>query len=72
MDLPAKWPYLVKSGNTTIPIYYSKTARGYDEFKVVWYDAERKRRFKTVSDFEEAKSMRQASTPRLQAATSRL
>src|SRR5688572_28486460 len=55
MSLPTKWPYLVKSGNTTIPIYYSKTARGYDEFKVVWYDTERKRRFKTISDFEEAK-----------------
>lgn len=55
MSLPKDWPYQVKSGNAVIPIYHSKTSRGYDEFKVVWYDANRKRRFKTFADFEEAK-----------------
>jgi hypothetical protein len=54
MKAPTEWPQKVKSGNTTIPIYRSKT-RGYEEFKVVWYDADRKRRFKTFADFEDAR-----------------
>src|ERR1041385_2981280 len=55
MKLSTEWPHKVKSGNTSIPIYRSQTAKGYTEFKVVWYDAERKRRFKTFADFGEAK-----------------
>src|SRR5436190_303305 len=55
MKPQTEWPHKVKSGNTSIPIYRSRTAKGYTEFKVVWYDAERKRRFKTFADFGEAK-----------------
>ncbi len=55
MKLPTEWPHRVKSGNVTIPIYRSQTSRGYVEYKAVWTDAERKRRFKTFADFSEAK-----------------
>src|SRR2546421_1622539 len=56
MKLPTEWPHKVKSGNTTIPIYRTQTSRGYEEFKVVWYGADRKRRFKTFADFEDARN----------------
>jgi integrase len=54
MKLPTEWPHRVKNGNVTIPIYRSRTSRGYTEFKVVWV-AQGKRRFKTFADFEKAK-----------------
>jgi hypothetical protein len=55
MSLPKEWPHRVKVGNVTIPIYFTKTSRGYDEFKVVWKLADGKRQFKTFADFAEAK-----------------
>jgi integrase len=55
MSLPEKWPYRVKNGNSTVPIYYRETSKGYDEFKVAWYDAEHRMKFKSFADFEEAK-----------------
>lgn len=55
MSLPKEWPHRVKSGNTTVPIYFTQTSRGYAEFKVVWYGSDRKRKFKTFADFAEAK-----------------
>ena len=39
----------VKSGNVSIPIYRVEN-KGYSEFRVVWYDAERKRRQKAFVD----------------------
>jgi hypothetical protein len=59
MSLPKDWPHLVRNGNTSIPIYHSRTKRGYDEFKVVW-KFEGRRQFKTFSDFDDAR--RHAST----------
>jgi integrase len=56
MSLPTEWPYRVKSGNVTVPIYRSETKRGYTEYKTVWTDSERKRRFKTFADFGDAKA----------------
>jgi len=54
MGLPTKWPHKIKSGNASISIYQIEN-KGYQEFKVVYYDAERKRRFKTCAEFADAK-----------------
>src|SRR5262249_18423958 len=44
----------IKSGNVTIPIYRVGN-KGYTEFRVVWYDADRKRRQKAFADEAEAR-----------------
>jgi integrase len=59
MSLPSNWPQKVKSGNVEIPIYRVDREKGgnpYTEFKVVWYGSDRKRRFKTFADFQQAKT----------------
>ena len=44
----------VKSGSITIPIYRVEN-KGYTEFRVVWYDADRRRRQKAFADESEAR-----------------
>ena len=57
--IPSEWPVKVRKGNTTLTIYRTastKNGKTYDEFKLVYYDAEGKRRFESFSDFGDART----------------
>jgi integrase len=54
MKLKTRGPYrIIKNGNVSVPIYRIQN-KGYTEFRVVWYDADRKRRQKAFADESEA------------------
>src|SRR5436189_2589200 len=57
--IPSEWPVKVRKGNTTLTIYYrtsTKNGKAYDEFKLVYRDADGKRRFESFSDYAEARN----------------
>src|SRR5438046_200245 len=57
MKIPNTWPVEIKKGNVTLKIYKTtntKQGKSYDEFKLVYYDGEGKRRFQSFSDYADA------------------
>jgi len=56
MSKNSKGPYCtVKTGNISIPIYRTESTKGYTEFRVLWYDADRKRHQKVFSTEADAR-----------------
>src|SRR2546429_4486230 len=57
--IPSEWPVKVRKGNTTLTIYYrtsTKNGKAYDEFKLVYRDADGKRRFESFADYADARN----------------
>ncbi len=54
MKVPAEFPVIVKRGSSVVKIYRSAT-KGYPEFKVVHYDAARRRKISTFASYENAR-----------------
>jgi hypothetical protein len=55
MKLPDSFPVEIKQGNVTVKIYRAVN-KGYEEFKLVYYGADGKRRFKAFADYEDARA----------------
>ncbi|MCI0536745.1 MAG: hypothetical protein L0Z50_16125 [Verrucomicrobiales bacterium] len=55
MKLPDSFPVEVKRGNVTVKIYRTDN-KGYEEFKLVYYGADGKRKFKAFANYADAKS----------------
>jgi integrase len=53
MSLPKSFPIEIKRKNVIVKIYRVSN-KGYDEFRVIWYDAEGKRKMRSFSDYVEA------------------
>lgn len=56
--LPKTWPYRLKSGNNStisLPIYRVPNGE-YVEYRLAWYDTDRKRKLKSFADFHDAKT----------------
>src|SRR5262245_49109628 len=55
MKLPDKFPVKIKRGNVTVKIYRTSN-KGYDEFKLAYYDTTGKRVLKAFADYGAARS----------------
>ncbi len=55
MKIPTKWLEIIKKGNSSVKIYRAAN-KGYEDYKVVFYDGEGKRRFKTFANYADARA----------------